>query len=317
MRWRRWDKVMFANSIVVRYVLVIAAMTLLNQLSTAQVASVVDRDEFIRELDRLVPAQLDGIITTYEAQERRAGIRSAGYDARSGAWFLVTQTGCAGMGTDGFRYRADAGDKELSDMQPYFAELISIAEDIPWCYLIAMKAQPEMVVGAELDNNGVWNVLYHAIEPARIEEGRAPWLLRIDAETGHVLSKRWTVSDDSPVVEYDWAGTTVGLRVKSRTPPVRARTFFDDQADISEFEPERVFQRMKAYRIKVDQKLNALSSGYIQTDKGEWVVDEENQPSTQPFNDPMTRRFRVPLIVGGGLVFLIGMAQLIRKGRAQ
>ncbi len=308
---------MFANSIVVRYVLVIAAMTLLNQLSTAQVASVVGRDQFIRELDRLVPAQLDGIITTYEVQERRAGIRSVGYDARSGAWFSVTQTGCAGMDADGFRYRADAGDKELSDMEPYFAELISIAEEIPWCYLIAMKAQPEMVVGAELDNDGIWNVLYHAIDPALIEDGRAPWLLRVDAETGHVLTNRWTVSDKSPIVEYDWTGTTVGLRVKSRTPTTRVRTFIDDQAELSEFESERVFQRMKEYRIKVDQKLNALSSGYIQTDEGEWVVDEENQPPTQPFNDPMTRQFRVPLIIGGGLVFLIGIAQLIRMRRAQ
>ncbi len=308
---------MSINSIMARCVMVITAMTLPNQLSTAQIVSVVDRDEFIRELDRLVPAQLDGIITTYEAQERRAGISSAGYDARSGAWFIVTQTGCAGMDANGFRYRADEGDKELSDMQPYFAELISIAEEIPWCYLIAMKAQPEMVVGAELDSDGVWNVLYHAIEPARIEDGRAPWLLRIDAETGHVLSKRWTVSDESPAVEFDWTGTTVGLRVKSRNSVTRVRTFLDDHADLGEFEPERVFQRMKEYRIKVDQKLTALSSGYIQSDEGEWVIDEENQPPTQPFNDPMTRRFRMPLIVGGGLVFLIGIAQLIRKGRSQ
>lgn len=272
------------------------------------------RDEFIRALDRFIPGQSGAIIVTCEAIEKQAGINTAGYDAASGAWFLASQTGCAGRDIHGQLYRANVKDAELSKMQPYFAELVSIAKDIPRCYLIAMRSQPEMIVDAELGPDGVWRVLYHAVDPANITD-RAPWELRVDDETGHVLSNRWTVSEDSPITEYDWEGTTVGRRVQSE-PMNRVRTFVDEQADLAEFEPEKVLQRAKSYRIQVDQKLNALSSGYVQNDEGEWVPGEQPQP-TQPFNDPLTRTYRTPLIVGGVLVFLIAITQLIRKGRAQ
>jgi len=297
--------------------IVAVAVAVVTGVSWSQDSASDMRDEFLGALDQLIPEQLDAIIVTYEAPGRSAGISTAGYDAASGAWFSARQNGYAGMAPDGRYFRTDVDAMELDGSQSVYAVLMGIAEEIPWCYLISMRSYPEMVVGAELDSDGIWNVLYHAIEPARVEEGRAPWLLRIDAETGHVLSNRWTVSDESPVVEYDWTGTTLGLRVKSRNSVTRVRTLLDDHADLSEFEPERVLQRTKEYRIKVDQKLNALSSGYIQDDEGEWVIDEENQPHVHPFNDPMTRRFRMPLLVGGGLVFLIGVAQLIRKGRSQ
>jgi len=306
---------MSVNSIVVRCVWGIAAMTLPNQLSTAQIASVVDRDVFIRELDRLIPDHPGAIMVTYEAVGKRAGITTAGYDSTSGAWFIASQTSCAGRDPVGRYFRADVEDAELSEMQPFFAELVTVANEIPSCYLIAMRSNPEMVVDAQLGSDGVWRVLYHAVDPAEIN-GRAPWELRVADETGHVLSKRWTVSVDSPTTEFDWDGTTVGLRIQTDSTD-RLRTFVDDQSDILEFEAETVFQRAKTYRILADQKLKALSSGYIQDDEGEWVIDEENQPHVHPFNDPMTRRFRMPLLVGGGLVFLIGVAQLIRKGRSQ
>lgn len=286
-------------------------------LTSAQDGSVDGREDFLRALDRLIPQQMSGIVVTYEAQGDKAGISSAGYDAVSGAWFAVNQNGCAGRSAAGRLYRADADDIELSESRAYFAELIGIAEDIPWCFLISMRTQPEMVVGAQLGEDSVWRVLYHAIDPAEVDENRVPWLLRVDDATGHVQSNVWTVSDESPVTEFDWSGTTVGLRTKSRASTDRVRTYLNDHAELTEFEPQRVFQRMKEYRIRIDQKLNALSSGYVQTDGGEWVVDEKNPPSTQPFRDPVTRRFRMPLIVGGGVIIAIGIVQLIRRGRAQ
>lgn len=281
---------------------------------SAQDIEEVRRARFVGELDRLVPSGAGAIIVTYEAVGNRAGIATAGYDSASGAWFVASQTGCGGRDLSGNLYQANVEDTELSVMQPYFAELVSIANDIPRCYLIAMRAQPEMIVDAELDPDGVWRVLYHAVDTSTINN-RAPWELRVDDETGHVLSKRWTVSEDSPITEYDWEGTTVGRRVQSE-PMNRARTFVDDQADLAEFEPPKVLQRAKSYRIQVDQKLNALSSGYAQNDDGEWVAGEQPQ-STQPYNDPLTRTYSTPLIIAGVMVFLIGIAQLIRKGRAQ
>lgn len=282
--------------------------------SSAQEMEDVRHAHFVGELDRLVPKGAGAIIVTYEAEGARAGITTAGYDSASGAWFVASQTGCGGRDLSGNLYQANVEDTELSVMQPYFAELVSIANDIPRCYLIAMRAQPEMIVDAELGPDGVWRVLYHAVDPANIND-RAPWELRIDDKTGHVLSKRWTVSEDSPITEYDWEGTTVGRRVQPE-PMNRVRTFVDDQADLAEFEPEKVFQRAISYRIQADQKLNAMSSGYVQNDDGEWVQDKQTQ-STQPFNDPLTRTYRTPLIIAGVLVFLIAIAQLIRKGRTQ
>ena len=274
------------------------------------------RDEFIGALDQLIPKQLDPIIVTYEAPGHSAGISTAGYDAASGAWFSARQNGYAGITPDGRYFRTDRHDIELDGSQSFYAVLMGIAEEIPWCFLISMRSYPDMVVGAELDNDGVWNVLYHAIDPARIEDGRAPWLLRVDAETGHVLSNRWTVSKESPITEFDWSGTTVGMRTKSRSSTNRVRTFLDDHAELSEFEPERVSLRTKEYKLRVDQKLTALSSGYIQTDEGEWVLDEHAQ-HVESFNDPLTRRFRTPLVIGGVLVLLIGVALMIRRGRMQ
>jgi len=294
----------------------IAVIYVFAMLSKAYSGPLDSRDLFLSELDRLIPNHLEGIVITYEAGGRTAGITTAGYHAESGAWFVARQNNCAGRDPSGRYFRASIDDTQLSSMQPFFAELISIAEEIPWCYLIAMRSHPQMVVDAELTDQGVWRVLFHPIDPANIEEGRAPWLLRVENESGHVLSSRWTVSDDSPVVQFDWSGTTVGLRVRSRTSAAMFRTFIDDKADLSEFEPERVFQRMKENLLRVDQKLNAVRSGYVQNDEGEWVPGAQPQ-STQPFNDPLTRTYRTPLIVGGVLVFLIAIAQLIRKGRTQ
>lgn len=282
--------------------------------SSAQKVEEVRRAHFVGELDRLVPKGAGAIIVTYEAVGARAGITTAGYDSASGAWFVASQTGCGGRDLSGNLYQADVDDTEVGVMEPYFAELVAIANNIPRCYLIAMRSQPEMIVDAELGSDGVWRVLYHAVDPANIND-RAPWELRIDDQTGHVLSKRWTVSEDSPITEYDWEGTTVG-RIVQPEPMNRVRTFVDDQADLAEFEPKKVFQRAISYRIQADQKLNALSSGYVQNDDGEWVQDKQTQ-STQPFNDPLTRTYRTPLIIAGVLVFLIAIAQLIRKGRTQ
>ena len=86
-------------------------------------------------------------------------------------------------------------------------------------------------------------------------------------------------------------------------------------ASEDEFLPERVFQRMKGHKIRVDQKLSALSSGYVQNEGGEWVAGDSVEV-VQPYNDPVTRRFRVPLLIAGGIIILIGVVQVYRKGRA-
>ncbi len=273
------------------------------------------RQEFLDQIQEYLPDWSGGIIVTYETSGNAANIRTAGYDAINNAWFLASHSGCAGRAIDGWHYRAGADDKELADMAPYFGELISIAEEIPWCFLIAMRDNPEMVVDAELMDDGVWSVLYHAIDPAQIQPDRAPWQLKVDARTGHVLSNQGTDPNSSPAVEFDWEGTPLGLRVKSRTPFTRVRTRLDMNANEDEFLPERVFQRMKEHKIRVDQKLSALSSGYVQNESGEWVADDSTEV-VQPYNDLVTRRFRVPLLIAGGLVILIGVVQVYRRGRA-
>lgn len=304
------------NSTLRQYKLAMMMIAVVVGVSWSQDRASDRRDEFLAALEQLIPKQLDPIIVTYEAPGHSAGISTAGYDAASGAWFSARQNGYAGITPDGRYFRTDQHDIKLDGSQSFYAVLMGIAEEIPWCFLISMRSYPDMVVGAELDKDGVWNVLYHAIEPSRIEDERAPWLLRVDAETGHVLSNRWTVSKESPITEFDWNGTTVGMRTKSRNSADRIRTFLDDHAELSEFEPERVSVRTKEYQLRVDQKLTALSSGYIQTDEGEWVLDEHAQ-HVESLNDPLTRRFRTPLVIGGVLVLLVAVVQIIRKDRTQ
>lgn len=272
---------------------------------------------FLESLDTMIPPDLGRLVVTYEVVGNAAGIKTVGYDAIDDAWFISSFSGCAGRAIDSWMYRASPNDSELQDMAPFFAEMIAISKEIPWGYLLAMRDRPEMVLSAQLGDDGVWTVEFHAVHPDQVTPERVPWAIRVEDATGHVLRAGLITADASSGYTYDWEGTGLGLLISDGGSMMQQRTRLDFDADSDEFLPDRVFQRMHDYRIRVQNKLNALSSGYVQDEAGEWVPTESASDPTPITGGSRFSRWRVFLFIGGGMIILIGLVQGIRQHAAR
>lgn len=272
------------------------------------------REEFLSAVPSLMPANLSPIVVELEAQGRSAGRTVAGYDAKSGAWFVARQGGCVGRAPDGSRFRAEIADSGPLRRESVFAELIAVAEYIPWAYLGAFAEQPDAVLHAEKGGDGVWEVTFQAIHPS-IQHGRPDLMVRIDASSGRVLSIE-SVAENPRRSDFVWDDSGLGfIPQDGRQLPLK-RVGLNLAASMQQFSPQAVFALMKESRVLVDQKLLAVESGYVERPDGTWSRPDQTSHSVQPFQDPWTRKFRTPLILGGTLIIGMVVFQIVRRRSA-
>lgn len=262
-----------------------------------------------KEFARLAAGWLPSrpVIVEFEAQGESAGLTVAGLDARTGAWFMATQVGGVGRDLQGGVYRIlEEGTAPVSVEQTGSPWMLGWL--ISQAFILGIVEEPEIIQRLERTDSG-WTVV--CSPPGSAPLGNA--LIRIDAATGNVLSFELENPNDRRRLDFVWSQDGVGLATSADGMMTQTRKVVDWSADMDAFMPTSVAKRVVQNRVEVGTRLQAIAAGYRQDSGGEWLAPKSASQEVAQFNDPFTRRYRTPLLVGGVLILGVAVVQIIRR----
>lgn len=291
-----------------RQVVIVAVVSVPGLFASVGTGSDQSRDEFVRAAAGWLPSR--PVVVEFEAEGESAGRTVAGLDARTGAWFMATQVAGVGRDAQGGVYRI-LEDSVVPVRVEQTGSPWALGWLIPQAFILAIVEEPGIIQRLERNEAG-WTVV--CSQPGSAPLGNA--VIRIDAGTGNVLSFQLENPDDRRKLEFDWSRDGVGLAGSADGMTTQTRKQVDWSSGTAEFTSASVARRVVENRVQVGTKLQALAAGYRQDSQGEWIAPEPSNQEVARSVDPFTRRYRVPLLVGGVLVLGIAAAQIIRRRSA-
>lgn len=253
------------------------------------------------------------IIVTREAVGEAVGLNYAGYDPTTGAWFMAGSTIGGGRDAAGRSYLFKAGQQEI--ITPVYEPLpYHIGGLLPVAVLASMHEHPSIVTEA-VQRDGSWFVTYRTT----MDRTKSPPVTKLliaefDAETGRMLSHERSDSPDRQRVEFDLSDPLVE---KERDPPSgpQHRVLLESGAASEFFTQEAVRARMRAAEIAIQQKSAAVLAGYEADSEGNWTPPSENSV-VLPYAGRSFGKYRLPLLLGGGIVIAIVGFEIFRRRSA-
>ena len=252
------------------------------------------------------------IVVQYEPPEaaRVDGVVYAtkyGFDAQSGAWFIVGPETSGGRTPSGVEYRGsrDSGTTILDGSLKGSMPLSTVAEAFPRAYLVYFVEQPRVIVKAVPLADGGWQVEYqqwaHRQGPHAVVEFDDSGLVvrrwRIDPEDRR--EEKFSYSEEllSPGFEV-----ATGLRGSLNLVPVEFD--YDAEGNSALFEPARVEGFLRELAVDVEIRRRAMQHGYVRGADGRLIVDPDTPHPVSPYGGSQVQAWRWPLF-GVGLVFVV------------
>lgn len=285
---------------------------LLAALPCSVLASPEGVEEFLRESVAWLPS--DPLIVVHEATRDAAGINIAGLDPVSGAWFMVNAHFASGRDPDGYRYflkREDASPSDpMDDGRPCMVGFL-----LPVSLIYSMHELPESILDAEKLESG-WQVRFEVTEDARSSPPRkGVHVANYDLGGRLQWHKR-----EHPTQEIRWDYSQEDDRIERRIPqkgPAHFKVSFEQDVSVDDFEFSAVQARIKPTYIAEQQRLAALAAGYSDDGPGEWTPPSPEDQPLVPYDTGPVARWRLPLILGGGILVAIAVGEAIRRRRIQ
>ncbi|MDQ7012461.1 MAG: hypothetical protein Q9O74_01030 [Planctomycetota bacterium] len=239
-----------------------------------------------------------------------------GWDAGSGAWYVVGAMNSAGRTAAGrgFRIVGPGGTVEMIE-PPDDMPLLALADVFPQVYLSHFSERPEVVVGAVSMDIGGWRVTFtqwsNHVGPLGVVEFAA---------SGRAIRRWQDDPEDRREIEfrYDDRGGDRGFDLVAEVPGREGMTLEEvrlrEGASTALFVPETVASLARKTAMVVDVERKAMQEGYSRTADGGLVV-EPGKLDTTPYSGAGMRKWRWP-VFGTGLVLVLvaGVEFWRRKG---
>lgn len=268
-------------------------------------------EEFLRESRRWLPER--PIIMSREAVGESVGLAFAGYDPTTGAWFMAGSTLAGGRDASGRSYIFKAGQSEPT--APVYEPLpYHIGTLLPVAILASMHERPSIVTEADR-RGGSWFVTYRVtMDQTMTPPVTKLFVAEFDATTGRVLSHERSDAADRQRIDFDLSDPSLE-RVPDRASGPQHKVSLETDVALASFSQEAIRARMKAAEIAIQQKSVAIQAGYTEDAVGTWTPPVGN-PVVVPYAGRALSKYRLPLLLGGGLVVVIAGFEIYRRRSA-
>lgn len=252
-------------------------------------------------------------IVKQEAMHEWAGVTYAGFDPASGAWFMAGGDRASGRQPDGVLYQFVNGQPSQASFDPL---PFQIAHLIPSTIVASLHERPERITGAELVGGEHWAVTYRTTaKGAGATPATKEYLVRFDASTGRVLSQERVGVEDSARIEFDLSDPRIERVIRSPDGPEYEITF-EDAPNAEMFVQSAVMDRMRAASIETQQRLAAISAGYVGSD-GRTEPGAEQEASVLSYSQAgRWGKYRLPLVLVGGVILALAGFEMYRRRAA-
>ncbi len=229
-----------------------------------------------------------------------------GFDAQSGAWFIVGPETSGGRTPSGVEYRGsrESGSTILDGSLKGSMPLSIVAEAFPRAYLVYFVEQPRAIVKAVSLANGGWQVEYRQ------------WIHRngphivVEFDDSGLVVRRWRIDPEDRREEYfsyseellsSGFEVATGLRGSLNLVPVEFD--YDAEGNPAMFETSRVEGFLRELSVAVEIGRRAAQHGYVRGADGQLMIDPDAPLLVSPYGGSQVRAWRWPLF-GVGLVFV-------------
>ncbi len=277
---------------------------------------------FLEWAEEVLPDQ-GSIIVEMQSMAIRHGVQSVyrtvcGFDAKTGAWFVVTPAESGGRTSSRTGYSGgNASGSTKANDESWSMPVIGVADRLPVAFLSFLTEQPERIQSVTRTATDGWIVGYRQVRPVGFPGPTA--FLEFDQEG---LARRWWQddADDSREKNFVYSEESPdGFPVPAdsgdllRLIPERISFYPDGRPDL--FEMDRVEDLTRETYLRVETTRQAQRSGYSRSADGEWVRDTSTSRQESRYGGRATQRWRWPLLGVGFLLFLVAGVEVWRRRR--
>jgi hypothetical protein len=254
------------------------------------------------------------VIMSREAIGEAVGLTYAGYDPKTGAWFMAGSTIGGGRDPSGRSYLFRVGQKEEMITPVYEALPYHIGTLLPVGILASMHERPDIITEAT-ERDDSWYVTYRVT----MDQTKSPpvtklFVAQFDVSSGRMLSHERSDAPDRQRIEFDLSNPDLERAPDSVGGP-QHKVKLELEVAPASFTQSAIRARMKAAEIAVQQKSVAIQSGYTEDSEGD-LTPPSGGSVVVPYTGRAIGKYRLPLIVVGALIVAIAGFEIYRRRSA-